>query len=134
MQIYTKLFRYITAYGRKYQKRYLYCTEHEEMSMCHSYIYINTFTTKKWYKLQKIFVCTLTPNLTNALRLMGRNFSKHIFYCTKYNEISIHHSSVQKHVSYPIYSRVCFKTARNVFSIVFLSVMRTYTLSSVAHE
>ena len=36
-----------------------------------------------------------------ALRLMGERFLKRILtYCTKYNEINICHSYIQKHVSY----------------------------------
>ena len=54
-------------------------------------------------------------------------------YCTIYNEISICHSDVQKHVSYTespkrflIYFGLCLEMAGKVFSIGFVSIILNF--------
>ena len=49
------------------------------------------------------FVYRDTQKLSDTLRPMGEKYLKRIvkyLYCTKYNEINIGHSNIQKHVSY----------------------------------
>ena len=55
---------------------------------------------KKWCKYYKYFVCELAQKFSDHMEIKG---IKHILInlcCTKYNEISVFHSDIQKPFSY----------------------------------
>ena len=97
--VYTKVFRWITAYGEKCLKRiltYLDSTKYNEINISHSHIQKHV-SYKKWYKKYKYYVYRLAQKFSD-----WENFLKHILTYldwTKYNEINISHSHIQKHVS-----------------------------------
>ena len=100
-----KFFRYITAYGKKCLRHilvYLYCIKHNKINICHSNIQ-KQVSSKKWYQKYKHFVYRLMQKFSNTLRPEEEKCLKHILtylLCTKYHEINLYHSGIQKHNPY----------------------------------
>ena len=91
-------------YGGNFLKRiltYLNFTKYNENNICHSNVQ-KLLSYEKGNKLYKYFVYRLRQRFSDTLQPMG-GFLKRILthlYCTKYDEIDICHSDVQKYISY----------------------------------
>ena len=63
--------------------------------MCYSVIQKHVYL-KKWYKYYKYFVCKLAQKFSDHMEGKGIKHILIYLYCTKYNEINVCHSDIQK--------------------------------------